>query len=79
MEAMRESWSDERLDDLNQQVNELGRRVDNGFNSLRAEMNARFDQQDARFDSNQRLMIQLWAGTMFTLLAGVVTLLTTQL
>jgi hypothetical protein len=72
MEAMRESWTDDRLDDLS-------RRTDEGFTALRAEMNARFERQDARFDAQQRLAVQLWAGTMFALLAGFATLLATQL
>ena len=49
------------------------------LNALRAEMNARFERQESHFDSMQRLTIQLWAGTMFTLLAGFATLLATQL
>jgi uncharacterized coiled-coil DUF342 family protein len=32
MEAMRESWTDARMNDLNGKVDELSRRVDNGFN-----------------------------------------------
>jgi len=50
MDTMREAWSDERLDDLNSKVGDLGRRMDLGFAQLRAEMNARFDRMDARFD-----------------------------
>lgn len=83
---MRESWTDDRLDDLSHRVDELsrrvddlGRRVDDGFNAMRGEMNARFERREIRFDSLQRMMIQLWAGTMFTLLAGIATLLATQL
>jgi hypothetical protein len=36
--TVREKWSDERLDDLNHKVDELGRRMDEGFRELRAEM-----------------------------------------
>lgn len=61
MEAMRETWTDERMDDL-------ARHVDAGFHesredlrsfrvevktdlaALRAEMDSRFDKVDARFD-----------------------------
>ncbi len=35
---MRESWTDERLDDLNDKVGELGRRMDNGFNRVDADI-----------------------------------------
>jgi hypothetical protein len=61
MEAMREAWSDDRLDDLNHKVYEGFRRVDADvrslrtetkaeFRSLRGEMNERFDRVDDRFD-----------------------------
>lgn len=39
MEAVREAWTDERLDDLKDEVR-----------SVRAEMNRRFDKVDERFD-----------------------------
>ena len=48
MEAVREKWTDERLDDLNHKVDELGPRIDAGFRELRTEMGA-----------NQRAMISL--------------------
>jgi len=54
MEAVREKWTDERLDDLNLKVDQLGRRVDEGFSSIRVEMNT-------RFDASQRTMVQLFA------------------
>jgi hypothetical protein len=79
MEAVRESWTDARMDDLNRRVDEQGRRMDEGFGFLRAEMNARFEHQESRFDALQRLTVQLWAGTMFALLAGFATLLAAQL
>lgn len=43
MESMRESWTDERLDELNGRVDKLGDRVDQGFQRLRGEMNAGFN------------------------------------
>jgi hypothetical protein len=43
MEAMREAWTDERLDDLT-------RGVDRGFDRV----DARFDRVDARFDRVER-------------------------
>lgn len=49
MEAVREKWTDERLDDLNERVSEGFRRVDDEFRTLRAEMNSRFDAMDAKF------------------------------
>lgn len=64
MEAVRESWTDERMDDLKEQVVELNRRMDARFNSLEA----RFD---ARCDSMQRTMIQLF-GVMFATIVGLI-------
>jgi chromosome segregation ATPase len=39
----RERWTDERLDDLN-------RKVDDGFADIRAEMRERFDRMEARME-----------------------------
>lgn len=65
MEAVRESWTDERMDDLKDQMVEQGRRVDARFSAVEARFDARFDsfeaRIDARFDSMQRSMIQLFA------------------
>jgi hypothetical protein len=47
MEAVRESWTDERLDDLNDRVSELGGRMDSRFDRV----DARFDSMDAKFDA----------------------------
>jgi hypothetical protein len=64
METVRESWTDERLDDLKESVSDLARRMDAGFaesrvelrheaTSIRAEMKEGFQAVDARFDSMQ--------------------------
>jgi hypothetical protein len=63
MQTMRESWTDERLDDLNDRVSDGFRRVDERFNrvegeikDLRGEMNERFERVEGRLDSIQRLI-----------------------
>lgn len=64
MELMtRESWTDERLDDLNDRVSDGFRRVDDRFGrveseikDLRNEMNDRFERVESRLDSIQRLI-----------------------
>lgn len=63
MQTMRESWTDERLDDLNGRVSEGFRQVDERFGrvegeirDLRNEMNDRFDRVNERLDSIQRLI-----------------------
>lgn len=80
METMtRESWTDERLDDLNGRVGEgfdrIDRKIDHGLrevrgevHELRSETNARFDRIDARFDS----LIRVVAYGAFTMSAAMV-------
>ena len=64
METVRESWTDERLDDLKESVSDLARRMDAGFvesrvelrheaTSIRTEMKEGFQAVDARFDFMQ--------------------------
>lgn len=64
METVRESWTDERLDDLKEGVSDLGRRMDSGFAEgrvearheaalIRREMKEEFQSVDRRFDSMQ--------------------------
>lgn len=54
MELMTARWTDDRLDDLKSQFDDLGRRMETGFAEQRKEMNARFDRLEssleARFD-----------------------------
>lgn len=52
MEAMRNSWTDDRLDDLN-------RRVESGFVRLENEMHRRFDEVDRRFSKVEAGMDRL--------------------
>lgn len=51
MEAMRQSWSDDRLDDLSNRVDELSRRVDSGFARLDEKMDAVAARQDAKLEA----------------------------
>ncbi|MDX6601421.1 MAG: hypothetical protein QOF13_623 [Solirubrobacterales bacterium] len=48
---MTSRWTDDRMDDLKHQVDELGRRVDSGFAEQRKEMNARFDRLEASLEA----------------------------
>jgi hypothetical protein len=50
----REKWTDERLDDLNKKVDDGFARLDGNIMELRREINARFDSMDARFDALNR-------------------------
>jgi hypothetical protein len=53
MEAMREKWTDERLDDLSGKVDDLGRRMDLRFDSV----DRRFEAMDRRFDTLLWVMV----------------------
>lgn len=79
MYNVRESWTDERLDDFRDDVNRRFDKVDVGFRDLRREMNDRFDRVDARFDSLQRTLLQIAGGTIATLIAGFAGIVVTQL
>lgn len=59
--AMRERWSDERLDDLNT-------KVDDGFRR----MDERFTHMDNRFDAMQRTMVQCFVGLATAMVTGFV-------
>jgi len=50
MEAMREAWTDERLDDLSDRMDRDFARVDARFDRFEAEVERRFDKLDDRFD-----------------------------
>jgi hypothetical protein len=78
----RESWTDERLDDLNEkvargfeQVDKRFERVEDEFKAVRQEMKEGFDKMDLRFDSLQRsylyTVVALFGG-MFTAFAGLI-------
>jgi hypothetical protein len=63
MDAVREMWTDERLDDLSGRVDDLGRRMDLRFDSV----DRRFERIDARIDRLTWVTI-----TGFLTLAGLI-------
>jgi hypothetical protein len=82
MEMMTSGWTDERMDDLKGQVDDLGRRMDAGFRGLREDMDAGFRglreematyqrETNTRIDSLQRTMIQ-FGGVMVAALVGLI-------
>jgi hypothetical protein len=82
MEAVREKWTDERLDDLNRRVDEGFRENREETRALRAEMNTRFDAMGACLDSMQRTMLQVAVAMTVAYLAGfagLAALIATQL
>lgn len=79
MEQMRESWTDKRLDDLNEKVDRGFERVDadlrahrvetrTEFVALRGEMKAGFDRINERFEALHRLLIQSGVVLLATLI-----------
>jgi hypothetical protein len=75
MHVMRESWTDERLDDLNNRVDRGFDRVDADIRTLRSEMKAGFERVDERFESLHRLLLQFCWLMIATLLGLVVPLI----
>jgi hypothetical protein len=86
--APRESWTDERLDDLAKHMDARFDQVDARFDQVDArfdQVDARFSQIDARFSDLTRLMQMglVIIGAVLTLitgmLAGLITLIVAQL
>ena len=86
MLEMRDSWTDERLDDFRGDVNRRFDEVDRRFE----EVGRRFDRVEAdicdlrvemnsRFDSLQRTLLQIAGGTITALIAGFAGIIVTQL
>jgi hypothetical protein len=72
MEPARATWTDERLDDL-------ARRVDDGFSRLDEDMRSLRTEVTARIDGLQRTMLQLGGGMIAAYLVGFGGLIATQL
>lgn len=83
MEAMREAWTDGKLDALNHKVDrvehkvdEFEKRVDERFDHVNDRfdwMEARFDRFEARFDSYQRATLQMSAVVIAALIGFIAT------
>lgn len=73
MEAMREAWTDERLDDLTRRMDRGFDRVDRDLRDLRTElkteMDTRFGRLEARFDSMQRMTLAAYVTAVLGLIA----------
>jgi phosphosulfolactate synthase (CoM biosynthesis protein A) len=75
METVRDKWTDERLDDLNQRVSDGFNRVDADLRQIRDEIGGLRTEMNIRFDAFQRTMLQLGAGIIATLMASIVSIL----
>lgn len=89
MEAMRNSWTDDRLDDFAKHVDHRFDQVDRRFDQVDRrldEVDRRFDRVDHelhrvndRLDGLHRVLLQLAGGTIATLIAGFAGVIATQL
>lgn len=76
----REQWTDQRLDDLKESVNQRFDQVDKKFEQvdmdireLRSDMKTGFAEVNARFDAMQRMMVVGFV-TLFTgIVASIIT------
>jgi hypothetical protein len=90
MPAPRETWTDERLDDLSKKTDDGFRDVRTEIRGLRtetrgtgtelrAEIQALRGEANARFDSMQQLILRVSAGLFGTMLIGFLGLVATVL
>jgi hypothetical protein len=87
MEAMRQSWTDERLDDFRGEtarrfdavdkrfdaVDKRFETVDRRFDAVEQKMDAGFERLDCRIDALQRTLLQLGGGIIVALLGLIAT------
>jgi hypothetical protein len=78
----RDSWTDERLDDLNGKVDRLDKRMETGFGETRDEFRAFRSETSNRLDglrnenaAQMRLMLQLFATMMVGILGAIATII----
>lgn len=70
MEAMRDVWTDERLDDLNHRVDEGFKEVQHEFRALRMEMRTEFSAVRSEMAAMNRTFMQTVLGGFAVMLAG---------
>ena len=80
MDAMRQSWTDERLDDFAAHTDKRFDAVDKRFDSLERRMGEGFNRVDAelkalndRFGALQRTLLQLGSGVIVALIGLIAT------
>lgn len=78
MEAMRQSWTDERLDDFREHVDQRFDQMDQRFERIEAELRMRGTEINEGFRSLHRMILQISAGMFGTLLLAILTMLGTH-
>jgi hypothetical protein len=78
MEAMAKSWTDERLEERFDRIDHRFDQVDRRFEQIHVDFRELRGEMNSRFDSLQRLIIQM-LGTLIVGFVGVIATLATQL
>ncbi|MDQ2629900.1 MAG: hypothetical protein M3Y75_02835 [Actinomycetota bacterium] len=89
MEAVRDKWTDERLDDMNGRMGEGFDRLDKDIREVRSEIagvrseiaQVRIDlleEMNRRFEATHRLIVQVGGGLFGTMAIGFLSLVLTQ-
>lgn len=78
MEAVREKWTDERLDDLSARMTEGFDRLDRDIREVRSEIAGINGEMNERFEATHRLIIQVGAGLFGTMVIGFLSLMVTM-
>jgi hypothetical protein len=72
----RDAWTDERLDDLNERVAGIDRRMEAGFAGIREEFRAVRAEMAAQTAMLNQTIYRLFGGMIVTWVVGVVAILT---
>jgi hypothetical protein len=82
----RMGWTDERMDDFAKHTDQRFDAVDRRFDKFETDVNRRFDsvesrlgRLDDRFVALQRTLLMMSGGIIATLIAGIVSVVATQL
>ena len=78
MERARATWTDERLDDLARRVDDGFHRVEERLRALDARIDAQGTEVSRRIDGLQRTMIQIGGGTIVAVLATLASVIATR-
>jgi hypothetical protein len=78
MEAMREKWTDGRLDDMNARMGEGFTRLDQEIRDLRSDMRAEFAAVRSEMAGYHRTILQLGGGMIATFVVGFAGIIAAQ-
>jgi len=82
MDAVRQSWTDDRLDDFRADVSRRFDEVDRRFDAVDRRLegvDAELRALNGRFDALNRTLLQIGGGVVATLIAGFFGIIVTQL